>query len=354
MARQPIFNPTALQQLGRRHEQTLRQLAEIEDQLNDRFAYMEEAVRGLILAVATKEPLLFVGPPGTAKSRLIRAFCSYLGLIDLSDSDAEHPDYFEYLLTPFTEPGELFGYFDVEELWNNKRFEKPTEGVIQVARVIYLDEVFNASSAILNSLLTLINEGWFHDRNRRIQARWQCLFAATNNTPTTDALKAVYDRFLLRCEVDNVDVREGPEELQTLLRAGWPETYGEVTPTATYGDLLGAVADFRQDVQREVKSGQLQLNAHASFYQDLNHVVDVIRRHHLSEMSNRRLVKMLFVMMVHAIYEAARQQRLDGGVSLGPAELQLLETYALDQRDEFVAPKLRAVYSLHATDGSRQ
>ena len=352
MAKQPIFKPTVLQQLGRRHEQTFRQLAEIEDELNQRFAYMEEAVRGLILAVITKEPLLFVGPPGTAKSRLIRAFCSYLG-IDVTDDDDSTSDYFEYLLTPFTEPGELFGYFDVEALWNNKRFEKPTEGVIQAARVIYLDEVFNASSAILNSLLTLINEGWVHDRNRRIQAQWQCLFAATNHTPTTDALKAVYDRFLLRCEVENVDVRQGPEQLQTLLRAGWPETYGEATPSAVYTDMLDKIVEFRDDVRQEMASDRLHLNPHASFYQDLNQVVDVIRRHHLSEMSNRRMVKMLFVMMVHAIYEAVREERLDQGVTLGSGELQLLETYALDQRDEFVTPKLRAVYSLHASDGSR-
>ena len=145
--------------------------------------------------------MLLIGPPGTVKSRLIRAFCELIGLMD--ESDSNNRDYFEYLLTPFTEPGELFGYYDISKATKGT-LERMDKGMIQHARVVYLDEVFNGSSAILNSILAFMNERIFHDRGERKPVALQCLFAATNRIPETPVLSAFFDRFLLRCKVENV------------------------------------------------------------------------------------------------------------------------------------------------------
>lgn len=106
-----MFDSQQIRKIGQAHEQPLRTMAKIEEELNERFVDFEMPIRALILFVISGEPLLLVGPPGTAKSRLIRAFSGMLGLLDENHPERDHPGYFEYLLTPFTEPGELFGFF---------------------------------------------------------------------------------------------------------------------------------------------------------------------------------------------------------------------------------------------------
>ncbi len=249
-----MFEPRVLNGLVQHHEAVFQNLSHVEDTLNARFVGMEEQIRGLILAVASGEPLLLVGPPGCAKSRLVRAFCGVVGLIDEDHPEAQSDDYFEYLLTPFTEPGELFGFYDIAELYKGeqgKGLVRDDAGMLQHARVVFLDEVFNATSAILNSLLSIINEGFFHDRGARHQVRLRNLFAATNSVPETAALRAFYDRFLLRCDVSNLAAGERfPRELHKLVEAGWKETYAHHPKQETATQLLDQLEHFRRHVRQ--------------------------------------------------------------------------------------------------------
>src|SRR5687767_12011241 len=105
-----VFPAKSLAWLAQQHGQLFEELGQVEDGLKGRFSGLDEAVDALVLSILSGEALLLVGPPGTAKSRLIRAFCNLLGLLDLENPQQRHPAYFEYLLTPFTEPGELFGF----------------------------------------------------------------------------------------------------------------------------------------------------------------------------------------------------------------------------------------------------
>lgn len=143
------------------------------------------------ICAAAQEPLLFVGPPGTAKSDLVIKFVESLGLAD--------GDYFEYMLTKFTEPSELLGPIDIQEL-KAGRFIRRTRGKLPEARVVFLDEVFKSNSAILNTLLTVLNERKFYQDGVPVPVKLMVLFAATNEIPDQSELEAMSDRFVVKVE----------------------------------------------------------------------------------------------------------------------------------------------------------
>ena len=317
-----MFKKAGIQAVYNKHKETLRQLGHVEDHLGKRFAGMKEQIRAIVLAAASGEPLLLVGPPGTAKSRLVRAFCQTLGLLpdaDMHEAGAlpgdvqkveSHEAYFEYLLTPFTEPSELFGYFDIAALQSGEGLRRIETNMMQHAQVVFLDEIFNASSAILNSLLTFINERKFHDRGTTWRVPLKMLFAASNHTPAAPELLAVFDRFLLRSWVYNaphktVDVRD-------LLDVGWRETHA---PPGTEGELakdvdklLGKLEAFRGSLEKAVITEDLIVDKASDSFHRVAGLVEQMRRSGLSDVSNRRLVKFSKVMLVHAMYRRANSK----------------------------------------------
>lgn len=143
----------------------------------------------MCVAAVAQEPLLLVGPPGTAKSDLVIKFKDALKIPD--------GEYFEYLLTRFTEPSEIFGPIDIAEL-RNGRYLRRDRGKLPTARLVFLDEVFKANSAILNSLLTVINERKFYQDGQPTPVKLLVLLAATNDLPENAELAALKDRFCLK------------------------------------------------------------------------------------------------------------------------------------------------------------
>src|SRR5712692_1900570 len=113
------------------------------------FVHKQELIDLMVVAAVAQEPLLLVGPPGTAKSDLVLKFKDALGLVE--------EDYFEYMLTRFTEPSEIIGPIDISQL-REGRYIRREQGKLPTARLAFLDEIFKSNSAILNILLTLINE----------------------------------------------------------------------------------------------------------------------------------------------------------------------------------------------------
>lgn len=162
-------------------------------QMGNQFLDKQEIIRLMVISAIAGEHMVIVGPPGTAKSAMIDMFAR---LIDAK--------YFEYLLTRFTEPNELFGPVDISA-FREGRYTRRIENMLPSAEVVFLDEIFKSNSAILNSLLHLINERKFQNGPEVLTVPLISLFAASNEVPNDDNLAAMFDRFLLRALSDNLD-----------------------------------------------------------------------------------------------------------------------------------------------------
>ncbi|RMG11444.1 MAG: AAA family ATPase [Planctomycetota bacterium] len=171
------------------------------------FVQKQELIDLMAICTIAQESLLIVGPPGTAKSDLVTKFCEGLGL--------EGEDYFEYMLTKFTEPSELIGPIDLQRL-KEGAYVRKVAGKLPRARIAFLDEIFKSNSAILNTLLTIINERKFYQDGRPVPVRLVMLFAATNLVPEFEELAALRDRFVLKAE--SVPVKD--EHMDALLEKG--------------------------------------------------------------------------------------------------------------------------------------
>jgi MoxR-like ATPase len=161
--------------------------------LNTHFLDKQEIIRLLMISAVAGEHMVIVGPPGTAKSAMIRMFAR---LVDAR--------YFEYLLTRFTEPNELFGPVDIKE-FREGRYTRRTENTLPEAEIVFLDEIFKSNSAILNSLLHVINERKFQNGPEIRDVPLISMYAASNEVPNDESLSAMFDRFLLRVLSENLD-----------------------------------------------------------------------------------------------------------------------------------------------------
>jgi MoxR-like ATPase len=163
-------------------------------ELNYGLIEREPHIKEALLTMLAGENLLLIGPPGTAKSEIARRLSSVV-------SDGK---YFEYLLTKFSTPEELFGPMSVAGL-KEDRFERKTDGYLPTSHIAFLDETFKANSSILNSLLTIMNEKIFRNGTKNEKTNLLSVIGASNELPKESIeLQALYDRFLTRMFIDYV------------------------------------------------------------------------------------------------------------------------------------------------------
>jgi MoxR-like ATPase len=215
----------------------------------------------LILGAVAQEHLLVIGPPGTAKSAVVRRVAQSLG-----------GRYFEYLLGRFTEPSEIFGPVNLSKL-REGQVETDVSGMLPEAEIAFLDEVFLGSTAILNTLLGVLNERQFRRGHTHIRCPLRVCVGAANGLPEDEGLAAFADRFLLHVFVEAVpDAR-----LEELLEGGWQVGQRTVSPRADLASL--------DVLNRAVPNVDM-----SGVRNDLAHAIRQLRQSDI-QLSDRRIVK---------------------------------------------------------------
>jgi MoxR-like ATPase len=259
-------------------------LAQLARALESRFLGKEEVIRLLLIATVAGEHAVLIGPPGTAKSALIRMFARLL-----------HARYFEYLLTRFTEPNEIFGPVDIAA-FREGRYERRINGMLPEAEIVFLDEVFKSNSAILNALLTLLNERRYTSGGQVLRCPILSCFGASNEVPTDENLTAIFDRFLLRIRSDNLDAYH----FQDLLQKGIQHeimglTDAQVQPLASAREIAELHRAFAQ-----------RMRFTEEFFSAYKGLVFQIRAEGVS-LSDRRVVKLLKLFAASAYLDGRSQ-----------------------------------------------
>jgi len=292
---------------------TLSPLAQLEAELNAAFPERREVIRALLVAVAAGENVFMLGEPGTAKSNLARVV-----------ANAFTGTYFEYLMTRFTEPSELFGPVDPAAFRAGK-YARVTKNKFPEAEFVFLDEVWKSNSAIANSLLTALNERTFDSGSGPAAIPLLTCFGASNELPESAELDAIYDRFLMRVVTEYIVEEDNFRGLLTSVANGTRST-------------VTAKVDLRaeQAAAKAVVISQETLDAIVSLRTACKAAG--------MKVSDRRWVQCLSLVRAAA--------HLDGRKETDPEDLDVLENVLWRKPDERTAVT-RTIQKTVSPDGAR-
>ncbi|MEZ6127010.1 MAG: AAA family ATPase [Planctomycetaceae bacterium] len=262
------------------------------------FVRKQELIDLMVVAAVAQEPLLLVGPPGTAKSDLVLKFRDAIGVAE--------EDYFEYMLTRFSEPSEIIGPIDINQL-REGRYVRREEGKLPTAKLAFLDEIFKSNSAILNILLTIINERKFYQDGKPVPVALRVLFAATNEVPEQGELGALKDRFVLKAvsrpvQDDHfselIDAGLNTEVYRALNQKPWIENH------AGLDDILKAGRYLTYLFSRKSADSEGSVDRRTFFpddvFREFERLVKTIVREDRIFISDRKLVKLYRLLRVRA------------------------------------------------------
>jgi len=302
----------SLEQLQSEADELRNRLNRFRTSLARYFVDKAELIDLMLVAAVAQEPLLLVGPPGTAKSDLILKFKDALGI--------REDEYFEYMLTRFTEPSEIIGPIDINQL-RDGRYIRREQGKLPTAKLAFLDEIFKSNSAILNILLTIINEKKFYQDGAPQPVNLRVLFAATNEIPEQGELSALKDRFVLKAESRSVqedhfeeliDAGLQNEVYRNLNQKPWMEGHATLTDILKANRYLTRLFGQRGENGRNEAQNDRSLFFPDEVFREFQRLVKTLVREDRIFVSDRKLVKLYKLFRVRAwLYSGGTVSRDD-------------------------------------------
>ncbi|MGB9812457.1 MAG: AAA family ATPase [Thermovenabulum sp.] len=214
-----------------------------------KFYEREEIIRTMVISIISREHCLLLGPPGTAKSALVEAIASAAGL-----------GYFRTLLTRFTTPDEVLGVVDIN-LIEKGEYRRITKNMLPDNEIAFIDEIFKASPAILNALLSIMQERKYRNGTQMENAKTVTIFGASNELPDgeeEDILQAFYDRFLFRLEVEPIKskdnfilmLQEDEESLNNngVQKVNWGKIWQEADNVKIDSSIYDAIYEIKKQI----------------------------------------------------------------------------------------------------------
>jgi MoxR-like ATPase len=298
--------------LGAEAHQLRERLNRFRVSLSNYFVERQNIIDLMTVCAIAQEPLLLVGLPGTAKSDLVTKFRDALGIPTVN--------YFEYMLTRFTEPSEVMGPIDIN-LLREGRYIRRAQGKLPSARMVFLDEIFKSNSAILNSLLTILNERKFYQDGLPVPVALKILIAATNEIPEHAELAALKDRFCLKVVAhpvqddhffELIDAGLDAQTQRDLNQKPWVEGH------ANLADLLKAHRYLTmQMARRELQPDGTSLRDRHRFFSDellreLHRLLKTLAREDGVFVSDRKVVKLYKLLRARAwLFHGGKVERED-------------------------------------------
>jgi len=339
------------------HGACLDRILRVQSSLESTFTEKQEIIRMMLACTIAQVPMIILGPPGTAKSALVRAFCQGMGLRETHDKierfeaslqealrtnrqEAARGDtpragvslrkrpLFEYLVTRYTTPEEILGTANIDAMLTLSLFYRQSEGMLPASQIAFLDEIFKANSAILNSLLSIISERIYYNAGRAFDVDLLMVFGASNEAPEGEDLRALYDRFPIRTVSEPVRDDHVPELLRSSIGMAYRQGVAPGGDGAAGIPRLCSVNDFRllSRLSFVMFGGQSTLNDASSsgggfnFLLEFRHLFMTLREEfHISDRTPERLIRV-----------AGALALLDRVKQLQPAHLRVFKYCAPD------------------------